>query len=832
MALFFSDFSRIQFSNITGPSLPRKQRVRMEDFDGSVVGDELVIRSTNVGMQYPSTDSVISSPWTTGTTIFRMTSGWEAQGARAEPLEIYWTSDEGTVDGVDILANYPGQGSWRRSKYSGFHAARTRVIGDGSADDTAAFENALKVAAKKAADRGYGNYFEIPTGWQVKLTDTIHVSSSDFANDFSIIGQRHGKPTGQFNSRFLWHGADDRPAFALSSFGAAMRGVWVGAAPGRTLATCFDIQYQSAYSGNYVFEGCTTGDCGGTTQRGITTDYFRVGTYDGNLEEVRIIDCKIAAQNECLRLDYGQPYAWYVMNCILKAEDVVLVPTGVGIMTNTLSSGVNLHNINFGVLSVCLGIDFVEQLVMSGRNESENAKTFIRKSDGSLVTSGSANVTTPNVYIHGMRWAGSSYARASANPTISSDDRVLINNVATLTMDNCDFRSSAYTHAPRQTIYGPRSMSVNIRSCSFPNCRPVERAGSLYGGRQGEVRLENCFGLRGTYDTGETGSVWKNISTLGGTSAPDTITCVIPSDATDADVAWEWEENIAPLVEVDVQPESGTPVAAALTATVVESDASRALIRLGAAPGGTATVRATVKIRPRIDSAPKYYGAKNFVPAAVTGTAAGGGFGNVVWVSLLVRVNRQATGGGQYLFLKQGAADGLLASTVAANFFGIGVAGVEYVGTFATQAADVGKTHLVTMTFGAGVFGKAYLNQGGSQTGTVFTGIPNCTHAANFLSIGSDNAGAGSLSDFTILGLAYGSSGTRPADADVSAYCDAIALQGTLPDFPGTGIVTTQRWIRNAAGTWVDAKGAGDMTQVAGAAPETEVVVPSFAWVV
>lgn len=48
MPLFFSDFSRVQFSNITGPSLPRRQRVRINGMNGVDRGDEIVLQADGV----------------------------------------------------------------------------------------------------------------------------------------------------------------------------------------------------------------------------------------------------------------------------------------------------------------------------------------------------------------------------------------------------------------------------------------------------------------------------------------------------------------------------------------------------------------------------------------------------------------------------------------------------------------------------------------------------------------------------------------------------------------------------------------------------------------
>lgn len=108
MSLFFTDFSRIQFSNVTGPSLPRRQRVRIDGFVGTDTGDEIRLTAPNLAGSLFSTlasrDGAVDGEETS-------ISGVPRVGVGPGRFRFYLGDVGPTVYGLCQVA---GAGAWRR----------------------------------------------------------------------------------------------------------------------------------------------------------------------------------------------------------------------------------------------------------------------------------------------------------------------------------------------------------------------------------------------------------------------------------------------------------------------------------------------------------------------------------------------------------------------------------------------------------------------------------------------------------------------------------------------------------------------------------------------
>jgi hypothetical protein len=107
--LWFRDFSQIQFTNDDGPSLPRRQRVRMNNLSARDTGEEVVIDAAGVG---GVPEASLGASGGVAVKDVKLTNGFE------EPLDgpvdrFSWLGNSGTLDGYRVKAG--SGGNWQRA---------------------------------------------------------------------------------------------------------------------------------------------------------------------------------------------------------------------------------------------------------------------------------------------------------------------------------------------------------------------------------------------------------------------------------------------------------------------------------------------------------------------------------------------------------------------------------------------------------------------------------------------------------------------------------------------------------------------------------------------
>lgn len=137
MALIFSDFARIIFSNVTGPFLPRRQRVVIDGFTGTDTGEELRLQVpglTGVFFSYLETRPGLADNEEislAGTTV-----RGKGQGRFA------WRSGDTTTPVYGMIAAATG-GRWHRLAEGNVKPEWFGALADGTTDDYAAFQRAI-----------------------------------------------------------------------------------------------------------------------------------------------------------------------------------------------------------------------------------------------------------------------------------------------------------------------------------------------------------------------------------------------------------------------------------------------------------------------------------------------------------------------------------------------------------------------------------------------------------------------------------------------------------------------------------------------------------------
>lgn len=139
--LWFRDFSQIQFSNDSGPSLPRRQRVRMNNLVASDTGEEIVIDAG--GIEGLLVSDLPNNPGLQeGQVVFTTGGSLNNDGEGGE----FWWDDGSTATTVPGMVIAATGGRWRRILNG---TSRLNVIwfgakADGVTDDSAAIQRALE----------------------------------------------------------------------------------------------------------------------------------------------------------------------------------------------------------------------------------------------------------------------------------------------------------------------------------------------------------------------------------------------------------------------------------------------------------------------------------------------------------------------------------------------------------------------------------------------------------------------------------------------------------------------------------------------------------------
>lgn len=142
MPLFFYDFSRIRFSEVSGNVLPRRQRLRFEGVSATDTGEEIVMSMAMSGLQVVD---LASNPGTNDGEV-RATNGYTAADDGGGGL-FSWAMGVSTGEDGRIKINATnGSGQWQRLVIGNVDAKWFGATGNGTTDDTAALRAAIAYA--------------------------------------------------------------------------------------------------------------------------------------------------------------------------------------------------------------------------------------------------------------------------------------------------------------------------------------------------------------------------------------------------------------------------------------------------------------------------------------------------------------------------------------------------------------------------------------------------------------------------------------------------------------------------------------------------------------
>jgi hypothetical protein len=790
------------------------------DLDGPSI--ETVIATAG---SFAGQTKVCSTRWSDGT---------------GDGCELIWLTSNATANGVDIYANFPGQGTWRRRKNGQAPFARsTDIRGNGVTDDTAALQATIdrlaRIANLEPGLPNNGPTLRFGSADRVRITDTIVLDPAIHCADICLIGA-DSRATADYGSMIFWDrpGSADRPMFSISTRGVKLKGLFFSPNSGRTLLSAIDCSIRAGDA----MTALKIHDCvirpfgsGSTLEYGLTTDIL--GASAQNMEEFDLRDVHFSGNEAGILLSNGQPLNWALYKCSFECHPGVSVPTGRGIWVTQSSSSMVLFSPNFGLLSTGIAIDGAGlQLSIEGFFDSERTKRLIGRGDGSL-TGNSHNAGGP-ITIGAGRAAANSYGVASVRPTIAAEEDTWIHapfGNTNLTMIGTQFLSSAEA-LPRWKIRA-KDASITAINCTFPNTNPFD-VGPV-DAPQPITRI-GCLG-RNSEPSGGANYLYDRMHSISGTASPDIVSVVVPDGVTSLSVAWGKVESFPPAVFPSVAAESGSPSAGSLLAAITAITTRGCIVTLNAATGVGATVRINLHIKPRLNTI-GLLGESAFTGAStVRATASGGGLRNFKWVALLAHLNAVPSANealvccvnGTNGFVVYGSGNGTTGSVYCVRASG---AGSSTSGTVALSSADVARTHLFFFTQDGGTL-RAYAAR--AQIGSGVAHTPAAAAAGTRFFVGTNNSGTEPvLSDWTILGIAGSDTGTTPTQAEALAYFDAVLAARRLVIYPPTippSVLTEHLWQTDGGATVDDEIGSDDITLVSGTAPSTALVVPDFVWV-
>jgi hypothetical protein len=451
------------------------------------------VKQPAVMLEGPSIEAVISSPGAfaghTQVCSTRLT------GVAGGGAELIWSTSTATVDGVDVYASFPGQGSWRRRKYGLAPFARSTTIrANGSADDTAALENTCNALFKNTGGAGpQGNYLHLEPGDVVRTTATININATDHAPDSGIIGQR-SSPTNYNTPRIMYDGTGDGPVFAISQSGFTFQGLTIFPNNGRSVQTVIDQQFRGTAVTKLRISRCWIGSINNTNQiadYAVTTHLMGPSGSVVNLDYGLIEDSTLIGREAAVRFYKGQPYGWQLRGCHFGSVGGPSAVSGRGVWLDVSEGTVSVESPSFGMLSMAFA--FTEGtaagLSVFGFSDLEKPKCLLGCSNGSFAVGGAGNLGRP-ISISGGRYNQDNYSVAATNPTIPADNHTYIYNprgAGPLTLTSCSFQESGVALPGFKIISGS---AVTAIGCSFPNVTPIYDIG--------KTSYIRCTGFRDT----------------------------------------------------------------------------------------------------------------------------------------------------------------------------------------------------------------------------------------------------------------------------------------------------------------------------------------------
>jgi hypothetical protein len=490
MALIFTDFSRVIFSNVTGPTLPRRQRVRIEGFTGYDAGDELVL-SVNPRI-VPSTVGLSERPGINDGEYIR-TLGYRTEGDEGDAEFFYRAGVTSGQDGYTKINTVDGFGQYQMI-WSGnrIDARRFGVVADGLTSSADA--NQAGIEAALAAMPPNGGILELPTG-------RIHHSRPITIPPFCTLRGASGVPIGGTPATQLYmyraiDAADRNTTPQLRpQAGSVVESLGLGSIQGRLhslIAYDYDASY-TALTGPVLRDlqlGCRNIKDVGEADYAITLNTLVAAP--GNIERVYAENVAMSSP----RIGFikvgnmgAQPY-----NLVLDrpqfsqtrgTEDLGLggnIPYGYGIINQnnsfscTINSpaihavGVFLWNLS-GEFSCSINdadSEYVKRLVMSNGGFANGSQPLLIKR-GRFALAG-----YPGVAAYDENWPTTGVPLVAA----ANQDFILDQLSRPIIMEGASLDVNGSTSSLRfRVAYGT---PIVIRGCTLSNVDPVSRDAAPY----------------------------------------------------------------------------------------------------------------------------------------------------------------------------------------------------------------------------------------------------------------------------------------------------------------------------------------------------------------
>lgn len=390
-------------------------------------------------------------------------------------------SSSATIDGGLTLAASGGVGRIRRIRDRSFINVKWfGAKGDGTTDDTAAFQAAIDAASGLMAPAIYpgcdvyippGNYIITDTlkMWRSRGCENIRVYGADTAGTYVTStqlfwrGMSYDPLDASTKKPMFWLAGNDFTlenfAIKSSSFLNLYSGVEVGSISASAIAITHNKFFGLAVVGtslSHIANGITVGS---------------IYPQDGNLENMVFEDCQFdsigmatgVTDNNGVWIVSGQPINSSFFRC--HFTDSLPGARGMHGVTNYAPSAtLTLNDCDFQSQEIGVGTAFCSVNIGISGGEAENCKKL-------FYGGGFGDATPGSVAIRNVRVSPTQIA--STTRSFSSGDHYIIDQISGggLSVENCFFIASpSFTPAPLLRVN--QGAPLSVRNCDFQNMAP------------------------------------------------------------------------------------------------------------------------------------------------------------------------------------------------------------------------------------------------------------------------------------------------------------------------------------------------------------------------
>lgn len=328
--LFFSDFSRIQFGTISGPTLPRRQRVRMNNLLARDTGEEIVIDGSGVeGLLLANAGAFEGS----------------ADGQVVEFVGYSEARDGGESRWRFSLGLPPALAADSVSRIDCVNGQLQRLTGIPISGQSSGIPSETGVDAAPKLNALFSKLGANGPGAEVVLQpsridvgptrrevySTITVAGTQYGSS-SIRGGTSGHGQGYNGTTLVWMGAPNVPMISVECANTIFQNITFAVGAGKTCQQLVNIQSNGVYTvTKNSFVDCQFVGSGGTLQDCVTIDYY---VNSVNIEDHEWLNCAFYDFNRYGIGVFGaQAYKLKVSDCFILQSDVSLIRKGSGIFS-------------------------------------------------------------------------------------------------------------------------------------------------------------------------------------------------------------------------------------------------------------------------------------------------------------------------------------------------------------------------------------------------------------------------------------------------------------------------------------------------------------------